>query len=1176
MSNFEQCVKTENCSGNEQCVTLNPNKKPPKFYKKAVEKYRKKGIGALTAEENNIIRGCGYVLEDKGCCHDPKGSDKWIPFTPGKKAPELRAVTFRGEPVKQKTPVEVVVSPRKTSRKYSTDKHQLVKGMPRSRSMNSNKSSWLQSLSDKSSLPSKLSSLPRSARSARSARSKSRSNSLATTASRVSRTSSRSRSASPKKSRDTRETLAEVIEFINRISKKRVVTDGDKQIAYFKVLGLPEGDKQEALEVYKQKFKSSEGNVAMGLRELPGKPERPSSRKKPKLTRKKKSSTRSSARSRTRSSARSSASTVLYNDAEGRRFHNPKNNFIQTNSAYRGFDGESRPSIQSNYRFKYNKPESAKTEYASPVTASPVTASPRPTTPRTASSRRTSASPRRTSASPRPTTPRPSSSKSRNVSTKKKKKPEPTKEELYGAEGRREEYKKARRAMRRERPLTTQVKGALKRAYKLATKKKPKFVTSEALRNQQKQSPVTNNPALNPYNTTPLEEFFAKEESAPTPAIPEYNTQATQVAQYAELSPAQNPKSSEEEKQTKDYDHLQRLVKLQRRVFNCEEGTRPERNCRSRYSGENGIQDLPCRDEKTNDDGKHVLCFSEDGAESKPLIDSLDDLTPKQKYTYQFYGPGNEIYKPDWIKESSPFILGEESDPSKPFKRKPKIRREPTPPKRKKQTLVRKATLPKAKGPNSTLRRKPKVRNGTPPTPPPRDPGTRNTGPPSSNEKNDGPPVEPEAPFMKEDMRIRRNPGKYNRERDCNISNLKQLETALTSRYQNMPSSGESVISHHIVPYTGEVINKFGKKTRRMDIVNYPRIDVNVLNLFSKVFNTRFGELGEQERQVTEFIQPFEFDTNKNELKHNYYHARTAVNALRGYLNNFYTNPEKSNTDKNMFTISHSYYMMELAKFSCNIPEKGELPIHFDNLDILHLEYVLGDSRLLVKNIYRWHKNYQPDEYFRQNLIDKGLCGLEPEVGAETRQLFFMRHCAACHNHPDTTLLQKINKKGNGEWSMCLANVLPEVNKTGESLLALLQSNGGLDNFLFGSSIVFRAILTGLIVQQQLRKLQKRPEVIARVNQAIAESMKPKPEPEPTENVNTQPVNNTNPPNVNNDITFSFKPGSKCGEIDGKKYKCLKRIKHKCVTQKKGDRIGTCMKKTVVKPGYRLKEFETF
>ena len=82
-----------------------------------------------------------------------------------------------------------------------------------------------------------------------------------------------------------------------------------------------------------------------------------------------------------------------------------------------------------------------------------------------------------------------------------------------------------------------------------------------------------------------------------------------------------------------------------------------------------------------------------------------------------------------------------------------------------------------------------------------------------------------------------------------------------------------------------------------------------------------------------------------------------------------------------------------------------------------------------------------------------------PKKSAETRQLFFMRHCAFRHNHPDTTLLQKINKKGNGEWSICLSNVLPEVSKTGESLLALLQSDGGLDNFLFGLNIVFKPIL---------------------------------------------------------------------------------------------------------------------
>ena len=42
--------------------------------------------------------------------------------------------------------------------------------------------------------------------------------------------------------------------------------------------------------------------------------------------------------------------------------------------------------------------------------------------------------------------------------------------------------------------------------------------------------------------------------------------------------------------------------------------------------------------------------------------------------------------------------------------------------------------------------------------------------------------------------------------------------------------------------------------------------------------------------------------------------------------------------------------MMESAKFSCNIPEK-ESYLFILIIRHLHLEYVLGDSRLLVKNI---------------------------------------------------------------------------------------------------------------------------------------------------------------------------------------------------------------------------------
>ena len=108
------CKKTSDCSGNEQCVTLNPNEKPPKFYNKAVKKFKKMGTKGLTTEERNIVQGCGYLLNSKGCCHDPKDSKKWIAFKPGEESPNLRALTFDVEPIKQKTPVKVLVSSKKS------------------------------------------------------------------------------------------------------------------------------------------------------------------------------------------------------------------------------------------------------------------------------------------------------------------------------------------------------------------------------------------------------------------------------------------------------------------------------------------------------------------------------------------------------------------------------------------------------------------------------------------------------------------------------------------------------------------------------------------------------------------------------------------------------------------------------------------------------------------------------------------------------------------------------------------------------------------------------------------------------------------------------------------------------------------------------------------------------
>ena len=57
---------------------------------------------------------------------------------------------------------------------------------------------------------------------------------------------------------------------------------------------------------------------------------------------------------------------------------------------------------------------------------------------------------------------------------------------------------------------------------------------------------------------------------------------------------------------------------------------------------------------------------------------------------------------------------------------------------------------------------------------------------------------------------------------------------------------------------------------------------------------------------------------------------------------------------------------------------------------------------------------------------------------------------------------------------MCFRETKEEISSRAPILLDLLTKYGGLDSYTFGSSIVFRAVLTGLIFQDQLRRKSKR------------------------------------------------------------------------------------------------------
>ena len=90
-----------------------------------------------------------------------------------------------------------------------------------------------------------------------------------------------------------------------------------------------------------------------------------------------------------------------------------------------------------------------------------------------------------------------------------------------------------------------------------------------------------------------------------------------------------------------------------------------------------------------------------------------------------------------------------------------------------------------------------------------------------------------------------------------------------------------------------------------------------------------------------------------------------------------------------------------------------------------------------------------------------------------------MRHCAGCHNHPESTLYDKGYRFDNsGKYAMCFQEIInqfaaPDNSEKIKGLQKLLENNGGFDSYTFGSSIIFRAILTVIVIFNILNILMK-------------------------------------------------------------------------------------------------------
>ena len=94
-----------------------------------------------------------------------------------------------------------------------------------------------------------------------------------------------------------------------------------------------------------------------------------------------------------------------------------------------------------------------------------------------------------------------------------------------------------------------------------------------------------------------------------------------------------------------------------------------------------------------------------------------------------------------------------------------------------------------------------------------------------------------------------------------------------------------------------------------------------------------------------------------------------------------------------------------------------------------------------------------------------------------------MRHCAGCHNHPKTRKIDKLLKDATAKHAVCFQEIINQFSEDNnkdkiKGLFSLFEKYGGMDNYEYGSSIIFRAILTVIIIYCLLINYKIRNKII--------------------------------------------------------------------------------------------------
>jgi hypothetical protein len=354
----------------------------------------------------------------------------------------------------------------------------------------------------------------------------------------------------------------------------------------------------------------------------------------------------------------------------------------------------------------------------------------------------------------------------------------------------------------------------------------------------------------------------------------------------------------------------------------------------------------------------------------------------------------------------------------------------------------------------------------------------------SRTNKKGGLKIIEEDNYTKKNTRWKQNKSKYDslKKNSCDdISNYNELITRLESNFVKKNNLKVFSNNYTIFPYCNEDL----KGPISIDKVNAPFTSSEALYALHKVFESNFlpiepvnidgnytsvDKLSNIKGVSSSTNDPSMFIKTVNTFNNNAF-----IVSHSGFMSKLYDYITSKNLIPKMNDYTNDYegsvedIIMERGIYGGGIMKKIGLQKEreygvFDNLDILQLIFD-DNGDILYMLVRRYSKGYKLDNEF---YLDQSIF-----KNKNIKSIFIMRHCLGCHNVTPgltTKIGQVIGQAKTGknlgylDWSMCFEDTVDEMMIVGKDLHNLLEKYGGFKSYIFGSSVIFRALLTSILI----------------------------------------------------------------------------------------------------------------